>query len=284
MGGKRKGVAWRRPFLHALSRTGNVRLAAEAAGVDYTTAYALRKRDGRFAGAWERALGRAKESVRTPFDPSTELRTGFAQDERRDRRGSPIGPSPSHPLRGRAPPSPPRGRGDEVVRISKTYGPQVVRAHEGRWSEAKEKLFFQALFDSGNVRAAAAAVGMSTTAIYNRRRNNEGFAEAWDAVLSESKVQLEMSMIGAANRALDGIDPAEPPKLSTREAVAVFTSVRKADMAARGRQPHRAPRIATNAEVRAALVKGLKAFGARVTAEEAAGDGGSGALPPPRQQ
>jgi hypothetical protein len=171
-----------------------------------------------------------------------------------------------------------------VVRVSKTYGPQVVRANEGRWSEAKEKLFFQALFDSGNVRAAAAAVGMSTTAIYNRRRKNECFAEAWDAVLSESKVQLEMSMIGAANRALDGIDPAEPPKLSTREAVAVFTSVRKTDMAARGRQSHRSPRIATNAEVRAALVKGLKAFGVRVTAEEAAGDGGPGALTPPRQQ
>ena len=243
-------------------------MAAEAAGVHHTAAYALRKRDGRFAGAWERALGRAQDLVRAPFD--------CAQDERRGRRHSQVVPSPSDPLRGRAPPSPPRGRGSEVVvRVSKRHGPQVVRAGEGRWSEAKEKRFFQALFDTGNVRAAAAAVGMSTTAIYNRRRNNEAFAEAWEAVLSESKVQLEMNMVGAANRALDGIDPAEPPKLSTREAVAVFTSVRKADAAARGRQPHRAVRIASNAEVREALVKGLKAFGARVTAEEAAGDGGA---------
>jgi len=121
-----------------------------------------------------------------------------------------------------------------VVRHSKRHGPQVVRAGEGRWSQGKEKLFFAALFDTGNVRAAARAVGVSTTAIYNRRKASAAFAEAWEAVLCEGKAQLEMSAVGAANRALDGIDPAEPAAMSVGEAVAVFRTCARKEALARG--------------------------------------------------
>ena len=272
MGGGRKGAAWRRPFLRALGRTGNVRMAAAAAGVDHSTAYALRKRDRRFAGAWERALERARDCVGERFGPSAKLRIGFGQDERRDRDGS-RGLPLHHPSDGPPPhAAAPHREDSRVVRVSKKHGPQVVRAAEGRWSEEKEKAFFQALFDTGNVRAAAAAVETSTTAIYNRRRTSEPFAEAWAAVLSESKVQLEMNMLGAVNRALDSIDPAEPPQITMRDAVAVFTACREGSGPGRG-GPHgrHVPRIASNAEVRESLVKSLKAFGVRVTREEAEG-------------
>ncbi len=48
---------WVKLFLRELSRTGNVRVSAERAGVDYTTAYQRRKRHAEFAERWEGALG-----------------------------------------------------------------------------------------------------------------------------------------------------------------------------------------------------------------------------------
>jgi hypothetical protein len=47
----------RQRFLDALAATCNVRMAAEAAGVDKSTAYRLRERDQSFADAWQTALG-----------------------------------------------------------------------------------------------------------------------------------------------------------------------------------------------------------------------------------
>ena len=60
----RKDVAgkWRKRFLAAMARTANAGLSARMAGVDRTTAFALRKRDPGFASAWIRARdwGRAR--------------------------------------------------------------------------------------------------------------------------------------------------------------------------------------------------------------------------------
>ena len=49
---------WQPLFLDALSRTGNVSAAADAARIDRTTAYAARKRSREFYEAWEMALDR----------------------------------------------------------------------------------------------------------------------------------------------------------------------------------------------------------------------------------
>ncbi|MGA9580444.1 MAG: hypothetical protein WBR13_00565, partial [Allosphingosinicella sp.] len=53
---------WRKRFLSAMARTANAGLSAEMAGVDRTTAFALRKRDPGFAADWIRARdwGRAR--------------------------------------------------------------------------------------------------------------------------------------------------------------------------------------------------------------------------------
>lgn len=50
-------------FLEALSRDGNVRAAALAAGVSAQTAYVRRRRDPAFAGGWEAALIIAREAA-----------------------------------------------------------------------------------------------------------------------------------------------------------------------------------------------------------------------------
>lgn len=47
---------WRAKFLGALAQTGNVLAATTRAGIDRTTAYKRRYRDGKFAAAWDQAL------------------------------------------------------------------------------------------------------------------------------------------------------------------------------------------------------------------------------------
>lgn len=280
MGGTRNAAAWRRGFLRALARTGNVRMAAEAAGVDHTTAYALRKRDSRFAGAWERALSRAAALPDRP-SPLPSPATGRGSEGRRSapppqpvrRCSASPEPGAASPLHRKRSPSPAKAGEDlRVVRVSKRHGAQVVRAHETRWSEKKERIFFEALFDTRNVRAAARAAGVSAQALYNRRRESEAFRESWAAVLSESKSQLQMNTVGAANLALEAIDPAEPPAISVKDAMAVHAAVARGEAGASGplagRRGGMRPRTATDEEVEAALVKRLVAFGIRVAAEE----------------
>ncbi len=54
--GERVVPEWEERFLAALAATGTVRVAAEMAGVDYSTAYARRARSGAFRDRWAEAL------------------------------------------------------------------------------------------------------------------------------------------------------------------------------------------------------------------------------------
>lgn len=134
MANRRKSPPWRRGFLRALARCGNVRVAAEWAGVDHSSAYYQRARDAGFAERWARAAERGKVRVEEGLEPGT--------------------PNTVSPVRGAL-----------VVRKSKREGVQLVRAGAGRWSPAAEERFFEELIDSGNVRRACTAAGFSTVAI-----------------------------------------------------------------------------------------------------------------------
>lgn len=191
---KKRPPQWRVAFLRALKRGRNVRHAAWTAGVDYTTAYNHRKRDARFAREWAEALdGTGSSGAKgAPLDPSTQLGTGFARDERtgeaRDRGGAPAHPCPGEEL---------------IVRSSPRSGPQLVRAGAGRWSAKAEKVFLDELADHGNARAAAAAARFSTTAVYARRRNYPEFAAKWAAAKECGRERIDLYLIEAANRTLD---------------------------------------------------------------------------------
>ncbi len=54
---------WVQPFLEQLEVDGNVSRAAKAAGINSTTAYALKKRDADFAASWDLALEDAADSL-----------------------------------------------------------------------------------------------------------------------------------------------------------------------------------------------------------------------------
>src|SRR6516225_7362240 len=64
--------------------------------------------------------------------------------------------------------------------------------------------FVRSLSDCGNVRAAAQQVGFAATCLYDHRRRDPAFAEAWDAAMETAmETVLEPEAI---RRAVDGVD------------------------------------------------------------------------------
>ena len=199
----RKPPRWTEPFLLALLRTGEVRKAAKWAGVDFTTAYARRKKYADFAEQWDGALethrsllARAEEAELESLDlPSP----GSAS------------PSPTSPAGGR--------------------GLQARRVNRARWSEAKERRFFDELVASANVRRAAEAAGVSSQAVYARRAKSAVFRRRWDQALANGRAAIEMSLVAEAKRSLDpdAMDlPAPEPRVSVSEAIKITQMVQGA--------------------------------------------------------
>ena len=156
----------------------------------------------------------------------------------------------------------------------------MVRPAEERWGVEKEATFLAGLRETGCVRAAADAIGMSTTALYARRAKYEDFAERWEEMIAESKTRLP-ELLNAAS--LASMDPGVPkrgrrlPKVNVDQAIRISQMNLRAAGAKNGRgRGARLPRVATNAEVREALVKRLAAFRERIRARQAARKKGLG--------
>ena len=218
----RKLPRWTGPFILALIRTGEVREAAKWAGVDFTTAYARRKKYPEFAEQWDGALGTHKrlmaEAEAEELASLDSLGTnGILGADTFDM------PSPGSPLA--SPPSPASGRG----------GAQVRRVNSARWSEAKERRFFDELVASANVRRAAEAAGVSGQAVYARRAKSAVFRKRWDQALANGRAAIEMGLVAEAKRSLDpdAMDlPAPEPRVTVSEAIKI---TQMAQVSARGR-------------------------------------------------
>jgi hypothetical protein len=189
--GRRKEPRWAIPFLRALARTGEARAAAEDAGIDHSTAYARRRAHPEFAGLWRGALvlhQKLKEIEEEKAIAALRLSSGQATRNR---------PSPGSPAA--SPTSPAGGRGDEFV----VSCGQVKRAGHGRWSKAKEKIFFDELAATANIRRSAAAAGVSYNAVHARRLKHPLFAAKWDAVARSAKASIDMYLIEEAKKTFD---------------------------------------------------------------------------------
>jgi hypothetical protein len=170
---ERDGAAWRGRFLAALARCGNVRMSAQAAGVDHSTAYLARRRDRRFAESWAAALGEAQGRLAGDEAPSLA--------------------------------------GAEVVRRSRHGRPCIAQVGPDRWSADKEAHFLAALEEGANVRRAARAARISTTALYTRRQREPAFAEAWEAAVRSGYLDVEALLIENAKAVLsDAPKPRRP--------------------------------------------------------------------------
>ena len=102
-----------------------------------------------------------------------------------------------------------------------------MKASAGRWSKTKERAFLTELAAGATVRRACAAVGLSDTALYNRRASDPHFAKAWAAVAEVRRVRLGEYLVEAVNRALDpdslpiDEDEAQLPKPTIAEAIQI---------------------------------------------------------------
>jgi hypothetical protein len=207
MAKSRTPPAWRRPFLRELARSGSVKLAADKCGIDHTTPYQARRKNPAFAASWERALATARERLSPcpSMPPAASLRISCREAAGRDlgqQDAAPEAPACAGAHEGSGQVRP-KLRDDEIVRASKAGRPCIARPGPGRWTAGAERTFLAVLTATANVKAAARAAGVSTVAVYNRRKNWPAFAEQWRIALAEGYVRLETLLIHAATATLD---------------------------------------------------------------------------------
>ncbi|MBU0556048.1 MAG: hypothetical protein KKD64_16855 [Alphaproteobacteria bacterium] len=89
-----------------------------------------------------------------------------------------------------------------VVRPAINGKTQIARTSDARWSLRAERIFLTELAATCNVRAAAAAAGFSTTAIYNRRMRSAEFAAAWALALDQGYARIETALVELASARL----------------------------------------------------------------------------------
>lgn len=191
--------------MRAVERTGDVRASAEDAGIDHSTAYARRKAHDEFGAAWDAAMYR--------YSVAKEERE---REEIAAFQAGAHGPPPPRPVSLGCPS--PAGEGLVVS------GTQRKRAGHDRWSDRKEKAFFDELAATANVKRAAKAAGVSANAVYQRRMRNAHFRAKWAAVLETGRAAIEMHLVEAANRSFepDELDVGDvQPKVTVAEAIKI---------------------------------------------------------------
>jgi hypothetical protein len=80
---------------------------------------------------------------------------------------------------------------------------QLQRASSRHWTKLKEQQFLLVLGQTCNVTRACAAVGMTTSGAYMRRRKNAVFRAAWIDTIAHAYVRLELVLL---DRSLNGTE------------------------------------------------------------------------------
>jgi hypothetical protein len=139
--------------------------------------------------------GSASAAAKTPYDhyPSSaallQAQRAGRMDASRRRAAAPPWPG------GWQPGDPPR----EIVLDAE---PCTEPAAALKFGPAQQVRFLDALAGHGNVRAAAARVGVSRETVYRARRREPGFANLWEAALVHAREHGEAEL---AVRAFDGV-------------------------------------------------------------------------------
>ena len=82
-------------------------------------------------------------------------------------------------------------------------GGKVRRAGQDRWSKRKERIFFDELAATANIRMAAEAAGVSANAVHARRLRHRLFAAKWAAVEAVAKASISMHLIEETKKSFD---------------------------------------------------------------------------------
>jgi hypothetical protein len=206
---------------------------------------------------------------------------GPEQDESSSKEESPSTSS------GRTEDGPPSRRasvdGDERICSGKHRPLQITRAGKRKLFGKKARKAFLGWFAAtGNVLWSAQKIGFSDKTVWKHRMNDPRFAEAFDRAFEQSVMRNKARMVERRAKetriAIDGgVGEAELEDCDLEKAWPLIVEMERAKgrnggggggapigrPGNRGRQP----RAASNAEVREALTKRLRAFGRRLRAE-----------------
>jgi hypothetical protein len=114
------------------------------------------------------------------------------------------------------------GTCETVVRRTK-HGTQLVRAAAGRWSAKVEEVFLAELERTACARRAAAACGLSTTALYQRRKHYPDFAARWAAAEEKATARIPGLLAAATIASFDPeAEDRSAPRVKVAEAIAIL--------------------------------------------------------------
>jgi hypothetical protein len=179
-------------------------------------------------------------------------------------------------------------RNDEPQRIVPGKNRKVQIARTGKrklFDRARRKVFLEWFAATANVKMSAEKAGVSYKTVFKHRMKDADFAQDWNRALAQGYARVEAKVLetrgpggGGGPIAIDGdLDAPELDEVDP-QAVQLLREHRRGLAEGKGagqsRKQGRRPRVASNAEVRAALLKRLKAFGIRVSGEN--GGAGSG--------
>jgi hypothetical protein len=244
-----RGRAWRRgmtraldgeeiaAFLAAIEQGATIAGAAATAGIAVSTAYYRRRNCAAFAEAWAGAKAR---------DVAAWSAAGAA------------------------------AAGETAARAHGGGRLMRKRKRPVEFDRERKQAFLDHFAGSCNLAAAARAAGIGVGAVYRALANDGAFAEGFQAALEIGYRLLEAEALGQQRAAQlrYAIDPRPDPAAEAQSFERTMQLLREyhRGRGAIGRRPtdRRHKKVATNAEVREALVKRLAAFRQRIRARKAA--------------
>lgn len=165
-----------------------------------------------------------------------------------------------------------------IARIHPNKRRRVQAARTGGrklFDRAAQEVFLEWFAATCNLAWSAEQAGFNYKTVLRHRMNDADFAEGWDRAVRQGYARLEAKRLETKRReapiGIEGdLDAPEMDDPGPERTDAILLA-RAKDLAG-ARKSGRPPTVATNAEVRAALVKRLAAFGVRVD-EEGKGEG-----------
>lgn len=177
---------------------------------------------------------------------------------------------------------------------------QVTKRGWNRFDAQRRKTFLKWFAATANAAESARQAGIGYSTVYAHRMADARFAEAWDRALEQSYARLEAKVLqmqfeDASGAAIEFDGSFEPPDSKVvdltmamqllkqhKTEVVRIRAERDERFARRGKKipSHDRERLASDADMRRALVKSLRAFGVRVTEEALRSQSGGGTPSP----
>ncbi len=162
-------------------------------------------------------------------------------------------------------------KGTRRVQANKHRAVQVARTGGRKlFDEDAKSRFLEWFAATCNVSLSAEQAGFNYKTAFRHRMNDERFAQGWDRALAQGVARLKAKTLETkAKETPIGIEgDLDAPEMEPIDPALAIQLLREHERRLAGYPKSGArPRLATNAEVRAALVQRLAAFGARVKGE-----------------